>query len=40
VSMVAQAQTRYHLDCFRRHYKFTESTSQKYDASNFYLKVS
>ncbi len=35
-----QAQTPYHLDCFRRTYNFKKSAIQEQDATNYFLNVS
>lgn len=35
-----QAQTPYHLDCFRRHYNFKEAAAaQEQDVSNYYMSL-
>jgi hypothetical protein len=35
-----QAQTPYHLDCFRRNYNIEKSAIQEQDATNYFLNVS
>jgi hypothetical protein len=40
---VTQVSSTYHLDCFKRYYKFNHgqsSTRNQQDASNFYLQLS
>ncbi len=41
--VAAQVSPKYHLDCFRRHYNFSQTentTPEQQDASNYYLTLS
>lgn len=41
-TVAAQVSSQYHLDCFRRHYNFSQEKSSQslQDASNYYVSLS